>query len=132
MDYCTDDVPSRNLVEEWLIVEGAQVQAEFDNVVNILQATKDWTGLREFLPLTKRHVGLAEIRFHLTTTEKRIGPFWRYRPVGFLRPERREFVFLLGAKKWMEVYTPLDAFDQALALKEKFENGRGTIHEHIF
>jgi hypothetical protein len=132
MDYCTDDSPSRNLIEEWLLGEDATVQAEFINVLNFLAGQTNWDGLREIYALERLHAGLWEIRFNVNTTEKQKGrPFWRYRPIGF-RMTNREFVLLRGCKKLMETYSPLECFDSALDLKRKFESGRGAICDHQY
>lgn len=81
--------------------------------------------------MEREHVGLWEIRFKVTTTKKQVGPFWRYRPVGF-RHANRQFVFLRGCKKLMAIYTPHKCFDLALDLKKKFDEGKGTIRDHEF
>jgi hypothetical protein len=133
MDYWTDDDPGRNLIREWYLKENESVQAEFENVINFLERQKNWDNLEEIQPLTKAHAGfgLWEIRFKITTTKKQIGPFWRYRPVGFFH-DKRQFVLLQGCKKLMEMYTPRKCFDLAVKLKKKFDEGKGSIRDHQF
>lgn len=133
MDYWTDGNPSRNLIREWYLGEAVAVQAEFENVINFLEGRANWDGLQEIQPMEKEHASfdLWEIRFRVTTTKKQIGPFWRYRPVGF-RYTNRQFVLLRGCKKWMQIYTPRKCFDLAVDLKKKFDEGKGTIRDHEF
>jgi len=125
MDYKTED--GRNLIKEWYDSEDYGVQAQFDAILDMLEARDDWDGCKKVCELKRKHVGLSELRF---SREGNSLPKWRYRPVGFFILNYREFVLVLGCKKWLGLYVPPGAFDTALDFKWKFEEGRGSIHEH--
>ena len=133
MDYCTES--GQNLIQEWYEAQGDAVKAEFDATLLTLGATEDWTatGVDEFKVLTGRHAGLCELRFDIGVREpgSRKSSKRRFRPVGIWRLEYRDFIILLGCEKSGRIYIPADAFDLALEYKALFEQGRGTICEHV-
>ncbi len=133
MDYCTDD--GHNLIQEWYDQQDVALQAAFDQTLLILRAVDDWTdpGMREFKKLTKRHQGLAEIRFKIPVINPETRkPFERrFRPAGIWRPEKRDFILLLGCEKVGRTNIPHDAFGLALNYKAQFEEGKGRIYEHV-
>lgn len=121
-DYCSES--GNNLIQEWYAAQDETVQAEFDTTLNVLAATGNWDGRKDFQRLKKRHAGLCEIRF----TIKKV----RYRPVGFFALTGNEFVLVLGCKKIIRGnYVPQNAFDLALEFRRMFlEEGKGSICEH--
>jgi hypothetical protein len=125
MDYLT--VENRCPIIEWYGIQDDDVQAEFDLFVKDLSETEDWDepelGKRKYKVLTRRHVGLCELKFRVNAR--------KFRPLGVLARDNREFVFLGGCEKHRMNTIPPDAFDSAFRLKEPFENGRGTTREHI-
>ena len=126
MAYRTEG--GRYPIREWYESEDEAVQADFDAILTVLRDTRNWYGRKDIHELTRRHKGLWEIRFAIDRV--------RYRPVGFMLPalDQSRFILLLGCKKPERgSYIPQDAFDQALELRRLFlDEGRGTVHEHIF
>ncbi len=133
MDYETED--RLNLIQQWYEVQDDAVKVAFDYTLRILAATEDWndSSVKEFKVLTRKHVGLCEIRFKTDARHPNGEPYKRrFRPVGVWRPDSRDFVLLLGCEKWGMNYIPPNAFDLALDYKTQyFEQGRGAIYEHI-
>jgi hypothetical protein len=133
-DYFTED--HRCPIRDWYGAQDPAVQAAFDVVVLILRDTEDWTAsdVEEFKRLEEPHVGLSEIRFQVDVPRRgNRNPYKRhFRPAGLYRPEERDFVFLVGCEKSGRIYTPADAFDQALRYKTQFESGLGVTDDHRF
>ena len=100
-DYCTAD--GKNLIQQWYSEQDEAVQAVFDETLLTLRAVDDWADpdVKEFKELTREHRGLGEIRFDIPAVDPNTkNPFKRgFRPVGIWRPDRREFIFLLGCEK---------------------------------
>ncbi len=120
MDYYTEK--GDNLIRDWYESQDEEVRAEFDIVLSRLAGFKDWSDLKEFKILTRKHAGLCQIMFK---TRNR-----NFRPVGFFSPNSNdEFVIVLGCEKSGRVSIPPRAFDNALKFKKKFEKGKGSIHE---
>jgi hypothetical protein len=125
MDYWSE--AEKNLIDIWYVRQNEEVQAAIDVTLRFLAATEDWRHLKQFEVLKRKHEGLCEIRIF---TEEDSWPIpVRYRIAGFPRPGK-EFVLLIGCKKRLGIYTPFSAFDLALGLKKKFEEGKGRLHEH--
>jgi len=55
----------------------------------------------------------------------------KFRPLGVLRRETREFIFLGGCEHQRMSSIPPDAFDDAFKLKERLEQQRGATREHF-
>jgi hypothetical protein len=132
-DYVTED--GHNLIQEWYEVQDVSVQVAFDTTLLLLRSVDDWLDpkVKEFKELDKQHLGLGELRFHISVlnqTNKRTYRR-RFRPPGIWRPKNRDFIILLGCEKQGMTYTPHGAFDLALNYKAAFEQGRGTIREHF-
>ena len=131
-DYCTAD--GKNLIQQWYSEQDEAVQAVFDETLLTLRVVEDWAdpGVMEFKELTREHRGLSEIRFDIPVVDPNTKKLFkrRFRPVGIWRPDRREFIFLLGCEKSGRTYKPHNAFGLALAHKEQFEQGKGMICEH--
>jgi hypothetical protein len=130
LDYRTNDEPPRNLIQLWYGQQDLDVQAEFDATVAILAATEDWRKAKAFKVLKKAHVGLGELRFAVMKKKHGKKIIRRFRPVGIWREGCREFVFLMGCEKALGVYTPPNAFENALDYKVKLERGEGDTCEH--
>lgn len=123
-------------MQDWYVAQDPEVKAPFDATLLLLAATDDWEedDVEEFKPLTERHLGPGEIRFHvraLVPGAKRHHRR-RFRPVGIWPTvTEREFVLILVCEKSRMGYTPYAAFDVALTHKTFLEQGRGTIRERI-
>ena len=114
-------------IQDWYRVQDVEVKAEFDATLRVLSATEDWTDTKMFQALTRSHAGLGEIRFMIDKPIVR-----RFRPVGIWPPiTGNEFILLLGCEKRMGVYIPPNAFTQALIHKQRWEAGRGEIHDYV-
>lgn len=105
------------------------MQANFDLFVKGLVETDDWDWgepnpkKRKYEILDGQHAGLCELKFRVNGR--------KFRPLGILLPERREFVFLGGCEKQRMNTIPPGAFDAAFRLKGLFEERRGGIREHV-
>src|ERR1035437_9190393 len=123
LDYRTEDEVPRNLIQVWYGQQGLNVQAEFDATVATLAATENWRKTSNFKLLTKKHIGLGELRFAVKTRKHGKDQIRRFRPVGVWREEAREFVFLVGCEKARGAYTPANAFALALGYMKKLDRG---------
>ena len=130
LDYRTDDEPPKNPIQLWYGRQDREVQADFDVTVAVLAATEDWKKTKTFKLLTRKHAGLAELRFSVRTKNHGKETIRRFRPLGLWREEVREFVFLAGCEKSRGAYTPKDVFEKALEYKAKLEHGKGEVCEH--
>lgn len=130
-NYITSD--GENLVRAWYENQDDIVRANFDATLFILRNTRDWLErrVRNFKVLTERHAGLSEliIDIDVQVGKKRLKR--HIRPAGIWRPECWDFILLIGAEKSGRNYNPLNAFDLALQYKAKFDNGIGSLCEHI-
>ena len=110
------------MIEIWSQGLPTEARADFDWVIRELAGTEDWRDRRDFKPLRGKHAHFAEIRFKTNNVQ--------YRPVGRFRPNR-EFVLLIGCSKKQKVFTPPDAFDQAVKRWGWLQQGRGSLCEHF-
>lgn len=125
LDYVT--AVGENPFRRWYEEQDAEVQATLDAVVMHLRGVDDWIKprLKAFRELKREHAGLGEIRFWP------YGPLRKFRVAGIYKGASYEFIFLTGCEKQMGHYIPVDAFDLALAYKDDFNAGKGTLIEHI-
>jgi len=126
-DYVTAD--QRSPILEWYGTLDEDVQAAFDLLVKGMAETEDWDEVkprrRKYKELTRQHEGLCEL--FLKVNER------SFRPIGILRRETREFIFLGGCEKVGQGATdPEEAFDSALRLKQQFDAGRGVTREYFY
>jgi hypothetical protein len=125
LDYITED--RQNPVLAWWGTLSDQAKAEFDTLVLVLSETEDWDEpkrkKRKYKELDKQHKGLSELI--LKVDGKNL------RPIGLLRKEQRQFVFLGGCEKHTFWTVPPGAFDKALRLKEKLDQGKGATGAHV-
>jgi hypothetical protein len=126
-EYVTDQ--QRCPIVDWYGMLEPEAQAAFDLTVKVLSETEDWDEVkatrRKYKELSRSHQGLCELKFKLGRR--------RFRPLGVLIRDNREFVFLGGCeKKGRGESDPPGAFAGALRLKKQFEEGRGRTREHIF
>jgi len=124
-DYVTED--QRSPILEWYGTLPEDVQAAFDLLVKVLSETEDWDEVkptkRKYKELTKGHAGLCELKLKVGDR--------KFRPLGILRRETREFIFLGGVEKIGQNATdPEGAFDSALHLKGRFDEGRGVTRDY--
>ncbi len=114
-------------IKDWYRGQDAEVQAAFDATLTTLAATSDWLDTWQFKVLTRRHIGLGEIRFKLEGP-----PIRRFRPVGVWPPlVQREFIMLLGCEKRGNIYIPDDAFAVALDYRRRLEANEGEVHDYV-
>ena len=124
-DYITEN--RVNPVSEWYqnYLDDDE-KAVFDLLVKTLSVTEDWYEAkkkdRQYKELERDRIGLAQLM--LKVKRKNL------RPIGLLRRQEREFIFLGGCEKHPFWTIPPKAFDAALRLKAQFEQGRGAIREH--
>ena len=106
---------------------GPQAQADFDALVLTLSETQDWDDAkkkkRKYKELERKHAGLCELI--LKVEGKNL------RPLGVLKRELRQFVFLGGCEKHTFWTIPPGAFDKALKLKGQFDQGKGATRAHV-
>src|SRR5277367_4259777 len=93
LDYVTEGHACP--IVDWYGTLPAEAQAAFDVLVDTLAETSDWDepkeSRRKYKVLTNRHLGLCELKFRVADR--------KFRPIGILRPETREFIFLGGCEK---------------------------------
>lgn len=124
-DYITEQ--NRNPIQDWYGTVGSEVQAAFDVLVQELAGTEDWDApkpkKRKCRLLKDKHAGMYELIFKVGKQ--------KFRPLGIMYQDRREFVLLGGCehRRWQNI--PPGAFDDAFKLKEFLEQGRGTTREHV-
>lgn len=129
MDYLTEGPPRTNPVSDWYGDLEPEVQAAFDALVATLAETEDWDEpkkkKRKYEELSRDHLGLCELKFKVGRR--------RFRPIGILHRGIHEFVFLGGCeeKGFFGTTKPPGAFDNALRLRQAYDQGRGTTREHI-
>ena len=125
LDYITE--AHENPISDWYGSIMPEEQAGFDILVRTLSETDDWDEPkkkhRKYKELERSHVGLTELI--LKVGRKNL------RPIGLLRREQRQFIFLGGCEKHPFWTVPLRAFDNALRLKGQFEQQKGATREHI-
>jgi hypothetical protein len=129
LDY--EPAPSNCPVRDWYAAQDAFVQAEFDAALVTLGATDDWDDpdLREFKSFTDKpqHLGLGQVRFETNREDRKR----QFRVIGLRRTEQRELILLMGFEKNGRSPKPPNAFEIALELRTRFEEGEGELHEHV-
>jgi len=109
-------------------------QAAFDLLIKALSETDDWDEVkrsrRKYKELDREHSGLTQLMFE--TERRHQGKIVRrqFRILGILIRTAREFIFLGGCEKHGEWTVPHGAFDEALRLRGKYEQNKGTTREH--
>jgi hypothetical protein len=127
LDYITEERTCP--IVDWYGTLGAEQQAAFDVLVDTLAEKEDWDELKEskrkYKLLTRRHLGLCELKFKVGGR--------KFRPIGILHAEIREFIFLGGCEKkgFFGTTDPPNAFDAALRLKEAYDRERGATRAHV-
>lgn len=111
------------MIEGWYQDLPVEARADFDWVIRELSGTDDWRERRDVKPLRGKQVHFAEIIFKTNNVQ--------YRPVGRFGPNPREFMLLIGCSKKQKVYTPPDAFDQAVKRWSLLQQGKGYLCEHF-
>lgn len=125
LDYITER--HENPIQNWYGTLTPQAKADFDALVLALSQTDDWDETkkkkRKYKELERKHKGLCELI--LKVEGKNL------RPLGVLRRELRQFVFLGGCEKHAFWTFPLGAFDSALQLLGQLDQGKGATREHV-
>jgi hypothetical protein len=120
-DYITEG--HRNSIRDWYGTVDRDVQAAFDVLVQELAGTKVWDTPEQYRLLTGAHIGMCELIFKVGSR--------KFRPLGVLYLEKREFVLLGGCehRRWESI--PPNAFDEAYRLKTQLDEGKGATCEHV-
>lgn len=132
-DYITDggEVPVENWVANHLLLAE---QAEFAVAIDYLQRIEDWDSVRKasrkYRELDRNLQGLTELKFSVTTQAMGRNFKKHFRPLGVLKREQQQFIFLGGFQKGNPDPIPADAFINALRYKQEYEQNRGTTREH--
>jgi hypothetical protein len=133
LDYISDD--NRNHVNEWQ--ENHLTMSEravFDLVIDYLGRIEDWDEVkrarRKYRELQRGLLGLTELKFAVITQTMGRNIRKQFRPLGILKREEREFIFLGGFQKSNNAPIPPDAYINALRYKLEYEQNRGTTNEH--
>ena len=111
------------MIEDWYQGLPTDAQADFDWVIRELAGVEDWRDSGRSKPLHGKQRGFVEIVFKTNKVQ--------YRPVGRFGPNRREFMLLIGCSKKQKVFTPPDAFDQAVKRWSLLQQRRGSLCEHF-
>lgn len=119
---------------DWYNRQAEHVMAAFDFTRRFLEDQEDWIEpeIEEFRLFDGPHAPLGEMRFRADDRNSggRVVKKRRIRPVGFLRPEHRDFVlFGAGEERRNGTYEPANTMDRALRLFRSFQEGRGEIYE---
>jgi len=131
LDYHTED--DTNPFNQWYVLQGEEVQAAFDATLPILGEIETWDDpnypVSAFKALTRnpRHVGLSELIFEVTINNRKR----QYRAIGIWRKDQWDFILLTGFEKSGRSTNPPNAFEVAIRLRNQFNQGRGTLHEHV-
>jgi hypothetical protein len=125
LDYITEGPPKKNPVMDWWGTLTPQGKADFDALVVVLSETEDWDEpkRKKYKELKGRHKGLCELILKVEGEN--------LRPLGVLRRQQRQFVFLGGCEKHGLWTVPPEAFDNALKLKEQLDQGKGATRAHV-
>lgn len=126
LDYITEG--HQNPVLNWYGTLDDDVKAGFDVLVAALSETPDWDAVkkkkRKYKELFKQHAGLSQLMFKVDGK--------KFRPLGILRRQQRQFIFLGGCQKHTWFWTiPPKAFEEAMRLKGELEQGRGALNAHV-
>jgi hypothetical protein len=132
-DYITDG--GRAPVEDWLVNHLLPAeQAEFEVAIDYLQRIEDWDSVkkasRKYRELVRELQGLTELKFSVTVQIMGRNLKKHFRPLGILKRDQRQFIFLGGFQKGNPNPIPVDAFTDALRYKREYEQDRGDIREH--
>ena len=125
-----------NPLQDWYGRQDVHVQTAFDLVVRILRETDDWLEpkFKKFAILQRDGAPLGEIRFRAddSTPKGKTIKKRKFRPLGLLRTDRRDFIFFGAAEKEMRglIYTPPDAVAAAVRRYQNFVNGQGVLRAH--
>ena len=132
LDYVTysNAVP----VDEWADNHlTPEERAEFDTAVDFLSKILDWDSVprakRKYKELKRDLVGLAELKFDMTTRSMGRNSKKRFRPLGIMKRQQRVFILLGGFQKGSPPI-PKDAHTLALHYKQEYENERGSTRAH--
>jgi len=121
-------------VDDWYMSLLPAERAEFDVAIDFLGRIGDWDSVkkseRKYKELERELEGLTEIKFDTTVQRGGKNLTKRFRLVGILRRDQKEFIFLGGFQKGHSGPIPNDAWERLLKHKEDFENNRGKVRDH--
>jgi hypothetical protein len=123
LDYVTENHTSP--ISMWYGSVGRDVQAAFDILVQELAGTEDWdfAKKRKYRELKRQHTGMCELIFKVGQR--------KFRPLGILRRDLREFIFLGACEHQRGNSIPPNAFDDAFKLMGEFLKGKGAPRDHV-
>lgn len=130
LDYCP--VENGSCIRDWYDVQEPNVKAAFDVTVELLSIQRKWVAelgdpeIGSFKVLNREHAGLSEIRFEVDRPKKR-----HFRPLGIWMEGTYIFIFLNAYEKSGRCTIPPNALKRALELKALWEEGKGTICDHL-
>jgi hypothetical protein len=115
-------------ITDWYNAQDVEIRAKFDAAVADLEITENWDDpeLKSFGVLSRKHAGLAQVKFYVI----RRGKKRHHRAIGRWRRDAREFIFLIGFQKSGRTTIPPNALTEAVRLLGELELQRGEIHEH--
>jgi hypothetical protein len=114
-----------NVFMKWYRGQHPAVQAAFDYALKETAVTEDLERSEIFKRLTKKHLGLCEIKF---SADDNTGTGVRkFRALGFWNYDRVSFVLVGGGRKPI----PQTTFDDVIEIQLRFfRDGYGELYEH--
>jgi len=99
----------------------AGARARMDNIIDYLEITPNWRNIPYIKPLIGYN-GIFEVKFIVSNIQ--------YRPLGCYGPERKTFVFLIGAIEQGDEFNPKNAPWKAAKRQKRIFNDRRYIGEY--
>lgn len=113
----------KSQVQAWYRDQGAEIQAQFDDFLDLLSQLEDIE--IDCTPLTGDYLGLYEI---IIDVEAPYGVV-NVRPIGVWQPDSRNFIILTCCIKNGDKYNP--PLELAVAYKATWESGKGGTDDRI-
>lgn len=124
-EYITEN--RQNPMSDWYGMIKPEELAAVEVFIDTMANTEDWDEPkpkeRNYKELTKKHVGLTQLILEVNGK-----PF---RLIGTLNRIENKFIFFGACEKHTWWTIPPNAFDNALRLKELWDQGRGNIREYV-
>jgi len=106
---------------DWREKMPVKAKARMDVIIEYLEVTKDWKNT-PYIKQLKGYKGIHEIRFTVSNIQ--------YRPLGCYGPDKKSFVFLIGAKEQGDEFNPRNAPWKAAKRKKRIFEERRYIREY--
>ena len=107
---------------DWYRSLSKQAQADFDELIRILEKTREWREPAFKRLQGKKYKGLGELRW------KTVGV--QYRVIGMNGPRSGEYTLFIGCTHKGSVYKPPDALETAVKRMRSLQEGKGSTCEH--